>query len=84
MIPCSLLIASIFIPRTFLLIVLIILAAATNVLVPAHTNLFVVILVAIDLRQCGHGRQNLSVKYWQKLGGKTLVSSPQHFLPQLS
>ena len=55
MIPCSLLIASIFIPRTFLLIVLIILAAATNVLVPAHTHLFVVILVAIDLRQCDHG-----------------------------
>ena len=53
MIPCSLLIASIFIPRTFLLIVLIILAAATNVLVPAHTHLILVVLVTINLRENG-------------------------------
>ena len=46
----SLLVAPFLLPGAFLLVVLIVLAAAAHVLVAAHTHLIFVVLVTINLR----------------------------------
>ena len=46
----SLLVAPFILPGAFLLVVLIVLAAAAHVLVPAHTHLILIVLVTINLR----------------------------------
>ena len=46
---CSLLVAPFLLPRAFLLIILVILAATANILVAAHTHLILVVLVTVHL-----------------------------------